>query len=96
MDENHLKNYIEYTKNKIAEEKEELSEISEISDNDYLKCLNERGFLYGTIIWKIRRLWFCHGLLFLRVDYIILYRINIKEENAMTDKEKKQFKKFKK
>ena len=50
MDENYLKKYIEYTKDKKAEEKEELGEISEISDKDYLKCLNERGFLYGTII----------------------------------------------
>ena len=50
MDENNLKDYIEYVKNKRAEEINNISNLSGLSDNDYLKCLNERGFLYGTII----------------------------------------------
>ena len=50
MDEKYLKYYIEYVKDKRAEENNDISNLSEISDNDYLKCLNERGFLYGTII----------------------------------------------
>ena len=50
MDEKHLKDYIEYVKDKRAEEINDIGNLSEITDNDYLKCLNERGFLYGTII----------------------------------------------
>ena len=50
MDENYLKKYIEYMKDKRSEENNVISNLSEISDNDYLKCLNEKGFLYGTII----------------------------------------------
>ena len=50
MNEKCLNDYIDIVKDKRADENEELSEISEISDKDYLKCLNERGFLYGAII----------------------------------------------
>ena len=52
MDENYLKEYVEYVKDKRAEEDNDISNLSETSDDDYLKCLNDMGFLYGTIIWK--------------------------------------------
>lgn len=50
MDEKYLNYYIDIVKEKRSEEINELSDLSEISDNDYLKCLNERGFLYGSLI----------------------------------------------
>lgn len=50
MDEKYLNNYINIIREKRSEEIEELNEISEISDKDYLKCVNERGFLYGSLI----------------------------------------------
>lgn len=50
MDKKYLKDYIEYMKEKRAEENDAISNLSEISDKDYLKCLNEKGFIYGTII----------------------------------------------
>lgn len=50
MDEKYLIYYIDIVKEKRSEEINELSDLSEISDNDYLKRLNERGFLYGSLI----------------------------------------------
>lgn len=50
MDEKYLNNYINIIREKRSEEMNELSVLSEISDNDYLKCVNERGFLYGSLI----------------------------------------------
>lgn len=50
MNEKYLNNYIDIIEEKRSEEMNELSVLSEISDKDYLKCVNERGFLYGTII----------------------------------------------
>lgn len=50
MDEKYLFYYIDIVKEKKYEEINELSDLSEISDNDYLKCINERGFLYGSLI----------------------------------------------
>lgn len=50
MDEKYLNDYIDIVKEKRSEEMNELSDLSEISEKDYLKCVNERGFLYGSLI----------------------------------------------
>lgn len=50
MDEKYLNYYINIVKEKRSEETNFLSNLSEISINDYLKCINERGFLYGSLI----------------------------------------------
>lgn len=50
MNEKYLNYYIDNVKEKRSEEINELSDLSEISDKDYLKCINERGFLYGSLI----------------------------------------------